>query len=116
MKVDVHIRLIAHDALLMHKNGGDVFAPYVYILMDYYGCSRTPDELQGLTTSELVKDMWYLKMSYDSCMIIDAIDDALLNAMLFRLNQCGKKSISLDSIFHEYAEVQLESGEWRNIE
>lgn len=116
MNVTVNIRLIAHDALLMHKNGGVDFAPYVYSLMDGYGCSRTPEELRNISTPELVKDMWYLKMSYDSCVTITAIDDVLLHAMLFKLNQCGKKSISFNDIFHEYAEVQLESGEWRNIE
>ena len=116
MKVRVNVNVTAHDALLMHKNDLEMFGVYVYTLMDHYGCSRTPEEILSISTDELMKDMWYLRMDANSCVTTVAdIDAAVLNDMLFVIGGNGVATLSLDTLFHAYTEAMVTSGEWENV-
>ena len=116
MKVKVAVNVTAHDALLMHKNDPEMFSVYVYTLMDHYGCSRTPDEILSISTYELMKDMWYLRMYSNSCVnTIAEIDVAVLNNMLSVIEGNGIVNLSLDTLFHEYVEAMINNGVWENV-
>lgn len=115
MKVKVNIELSGRDVLLMHKNALPVFSNYVYTFMDYHGCSRTIDELQSISTDELLKDMWYLNISPESEITISYIEYEHLHLMLYISNLRGREEIELCNLFHEYIQMRMDRGEWENV-
>ena len=115
MKVKVSIKLSGRDVLLMHKNTCSSFINHVYTFMDYHGCSRTSDELQSISTDELLKDMWYLGISPESVVTIPYIEDEQLHEMLYSINQCGGEEVELGNLFHAYVQMRMDSGEWENV-
>lgn len=115
MIVKMNIELRAREVLLMHKNCPHVFSKYIYSFMDYHGCSRTEEELVAISTDELLKDMWYLKITADSSMDYISIDYELLYRMLHELKCCGVEDVLPSGLMHEYAEAMLSSGEWENV-
>ena len=115
MKVKVDIELHARDVLLMHKNALPVSIEYIYAFMDYHGCSRTKEELQSISTDELLKDMWYLNISPDAMMYITRIEYEHLHGMLYTSNLHGCEEIELCNLFHTYVQVRMDRGEWENV-
>ena len=115
MIVKTSIRLTAHDVLVMHKNARDEFRDHIYTFMCYYGCSRTQEEILGISTAELMKDMWYLNMCYGACMNISEIDSELMHRMLCALNACGVVTTNIDTLFHTYVETLLDERTWENV-
>lgn len=115
MIVKANIKLSGRDVLLMHKNAPSAFINHVYTFMDYHGCSRTIDELQSISTDELLKDMWYLNVSPGSKITTTYIEDELLHGMLYTIEHCGGKDIELSNLFHEYVQIRVDCGEWENV-
>lgn len=115
MIVKTSIGLTAHDVLVMHKNRCDEFLDHIYTFMCYYGCSRTKEEILGISTEELMKDMWYLNMCYGTCMDISEIDSELMHRMLCTLNVCDVGTTNLDTLFHTYVETLLDERTWENV-
>lgn len=114
MKVKVDIELHARDVLLMHKYAPSLFIEQVYAFMVYHGCSRTKDELQSISTDELLKDMWYLGISPNSVMDITRIEGELLCAMMHTIERLGGEDAEFDDLFHAYVQVCMDSDEWEN--
>ena len=115
MIVKTSIGLTAHDVLVMHKNARDEFRDHIYTFMCYYDCSRTQEEILGISTEELMKDMWYLNMCYGTCMDISEIDSELMHRMLCTLNACGVGTTNIDTLFHTYVETLLDERTWENV-
>ena len=115
MKVKVNMALRGKDVVLMHKNEPSAFINHVYTFMDYHGCSRTKEELQAISTDELLKDMWYLNISPESAINIAYIEYELLHVMLYNINRCGGEDVNLSDLFHEYVQMWMDSGEWENV-
>lgn len=115
MKVKVDIELHARDVLLMHKNAPSLFIDHIYAFMGYYGCSRTKEELQSISTDELLKDMWYLNISPNTLMDITRIEGELLCAMIHVIARCSGDDVEFDGLFHAYVQVLMDSGEWENV-
>lgn len=114
MKVKVDIELHARDVLLMHKYAPSLFIEQVYAFMSYYGCSRTKEELQSISTDELLKDMWYLNISPNSVMDITRVEGELLCAMIHTIERLGGEDAEFDGLFRAYVQVCMDSGEWEN--
>lgn len=115
MKVKVNMTLRGKDVLLIHKNEPSAFINHVYAFMDYHGCSRTKEELQAISTDELLKDMWYLNISAESAITITYIEYELLHVMLYSVSQCGCEEIELVNLLHEYVQMWMDNGEWENV-
>lgn len=115
MKLKVDIELRARDVLLMHKNAPSLFIEQVYAFMVYYGCSRTKDELQSISTDELLKDMWYLGIAPNTMMDIGRIDSELLCSMIHVIERLGGEDAEFDVLFHKYVQIRMDSGEWENV-
>lgn len=115
MKVKVNINLSGRDVVLIHKNAPSVFSNYVYAFMDYHGCSRTEEELQAISTDELLKDMWYLNISPESVAVISCIEYEHLHGMLYIINLRGCEEIELCNLFHEYIQMRMDRGEWEYV-
>lgn len=115
MKVKVDIELHARDVLLMHKNAPSLFIDHIYAFMDYYGCSRTKEELQSISTDELLKDMWYLNISPNTLMDITRIESELLCAMIHVIARFSEEDTDSDDLFRAYVQVRMDSGEWENV-
>lgn len=115
MKVKVGIELHARDVLLMHKNAPSLFIDHIYAFMAYYGCSRTKEELQSISTDELLKDMWYRGISPNSVMDITRIECELLYAMIYVIERCSGDDIEFDDLFRAYVQVRMDIGEWENV-
>lgn len=115
MKVKVDIELHARDVLLMHKNAPSLFIDHIYAFMDYYDCSRTKEELQSISTDELLKDMWYLNISPNTLMNITRIEGELLYEMVYVIERCSGDDVEFDDLFRAYVQVLMDSGEWENV-
>lgn len=115
MKVMTTIKLSARAVALMHKNCSEDFGEYVVNFMRYYGCSRTRDELLSISTDELLKDMWSLRINPDTFVHVRSIDDSLLHAMLFNLNYCDVAEVSLDNLFCEFVDAKVGRGDWEDV-
>lgn len=113
MKVKVDIELRAREVLLMHKNAPSLFIDHIYSFMAYYGCSRTKEELQSISTDELLKDMWYLNISPSSAMEVTRMEGELLCAMVHIIERCS--DVEFDDLFRAYVQVLMDSGEWENV-
>lgn len=115
MKVKVNMALRGKDVALMHKNALSVFSDHVYAFMDHHGCSRTKEELQAISTDELLKDMWYLNIAPEAVINMEYIEDELLHEMLYSINRCGGEYVKLNDLFHAYVQMRMDSGEWENV-
>ena len=115
MKVKVDIELRAREVLLMHKNAPSLFIDHIYAFMEYYGCSRTKEELQSISTDELLKDMWYLNISPSTVMDITRMESELLCGMLHTIERCSDADVESDDLFRTYVQVRMDSGEWENV-
>lgn len=81
MIVKTAIKLTGKDVLIMHNNT-HLFRVRVYTFMPRFGCSRTIDELDCISTGELIKDMWYLGIGPDTYIYVTEIDYELFHDML----------------------------------
>ena len=115
MKVKVDIELRARDVLLMHKNAPSLFIEHIYAFMAYIGCSRTKEELQSISTDELLKDMWYLGISSNAGMDVTRMESELLCEMLHIIERCSGADVEFDDLFRIYVQVRMDSGEWENV-
>ena len=115
MRVKVNIKLSGRDVLLMHKNAPSLFIEHIYAFMTYHDCSRTKEELQSISTDELLKDMWYLCVSPESETTVPYIEDEQLHAILHIINRRGDEEVELGNLFHEYVQMRMDSGEWENV-
>ena len=115
MKVKVDIELRAREVLLMHKNAPSLFIEHIYAFMTYHGCSRTKEELQSISTDELLKDMWYLNISPSTVMDITRIEYEHLHGMLYFINLRGGDDVEFDDLFRIYVQVRIDRGEWENV-
>lgn len=115
MKVKVDIELRAREVMLMHKNAPSLFIEHIYTFMDYHGCSRTKDELQSISTDELLKDMWYLGISPNASMCVTRMECELLCDMLHTIERCSDADAEFDNLFHVYVQMRMDGGEWENV-
>lgn len=115
MKVKTSIELKARDVLVMHKNASSLFIEPIYAFMVYHGCSRTKDELQSISTDELLKDMWYLCISPNAVVSITRIECELLCAMMHTIERLGREDAEFDDLFHTYVETLLDERTWENV-
>lgn len=115
MKVNVDIELHAREVLLMHKNAPSLFIEHIYAFMEYHGCSRTKEEILGISTAELMKDMWYLCISPNETMNITRMDSELLYDMIHIIERCSEKDVEFDDLFRAYVQARVDSGEWENV-
>ena len=115
MKVKMSIELRAREVLLMHKNAPSLFIEHIYAFMDYHGCSRTKEELQSISTDELLKDMWYLNISPSSIMEDTRMESELLCEMIHIIERCSGDDVEFDDLFRAYVQVLMDSGEWENV-
>lgn len=115
MKVKVDIELRAREVLLMHKNAPSLFIEPIYAFMDYHGCSRTKEELQAISTDELLKDMWYLIISPNATMDVTRMDSELLCEMIHIIERCSDVDAEFDDLFRTYVQVRMDGGEWENV-
>lgn len=115
MKVKVDIELRAQEVVLMHKNAPSLFIEHIYTFMEFHGCSRTKEELQSISSDELLKDMWYLGISPSASMFITRMEDELLHEMLYNIARCGVEDVEFEYLFRAYVQVRMDSGEWENV-
>ncbi len=115
MKVKMRIELCAREVLLMHKNAPSLFIEHIYAFMDYHGCSRTKEELQAISTDELLKDMWYLNISPSSIMEVTRMESELLCEMIHIIERFSEEDTDYDDLFRTYVQVRMDSGEWENV-
>lgn len=115
MKVKVDIELHAREVLLMHKNAPSSFIEHIHAFMEYHGCSRTKDELQSISTDELLKDMWYLSISPNTIIDVTRMDSELLCGMIHIIERCSEEETDFGNLFHEYVKIRMDSGEWENV-
>ena len=115
MKVKVDTELRAWEVLLMHKNAPSLFIEHIYAFMDYHGCSRTKEELQSISTDELLKDMWYLYISPNATMDVTRMESELLFEMIHIVERCSDADVEFDDLFRTYVQVRMDSGEWENV-
>ena len=115
MKVKVDIELRAREVLLMHKNAPSLFIEHIYAFMTYHGCSRTKEELQSISTDELLKDMWYLCVSPNAYMGVTRMESELLCEMIHIIERCIDADVEFDDLFRIYVQVRMDSGEWENV-
>ena len=115
MKVKMSIELRAQEVLLMHKNAPSLFIEHIYAFMEYHGCSRTKEELQSISTDELLKDMWYLNISLSSIMGVTRMESELLCAMIHVIERCSDADAEFYDLFRTYVQVRMDSGEWEIV-
>ena len=115
MKVKMSIELRAREVLLMHKNAPSLFIEHIYAFMGYYDCSRTQEEILGISTEELMKDMWYLNISPSSIMEVTRMESGLLFEMIHIIERCSGDDVESYDLFRTYVQVRMDSGEWENV-